>query len=98
MSTKTFRYSSKIALDGGVVAPKVRLMADWDVTQKKAVVNSFWLGDVDNTGYSTSGVEPAALGVDYASNDGLYVLSLDYDLNRSDFVSHVGSVKVRVNF
>ncbi len=97
--------SSQIALDGGVVAPKLRLMADWDVTQEKAVVNSSWVGDVDNTVYSTFGAEPASLGaiigagVDYASSDGLYVLSLDYDLStRADFVSHAGSVKVRVNF
>ncbi|MEE9345665.1 MAG: autotransporter outer membrane beta-barrel domain-containing protein [Methylococcales bacterium] len=97
--------SNKISVDGGVIAPKVRLMADWDVTQEKAVVNSSWVGDVDNTVYSTSGAEPASLGaiigagVDYASDDGLYVLSLDYDLSkRSDFTSHAGSVKVRVNF
>ncbi len=97
--------SSTIAIDGGIIAPKVRLMADWDVTQEKAVVNSSWVGDVDNTVYSTSGAEPASLGaiigagVDYASDDGLYVLSLDYDLSkRSDFTSHAGSVKVRVNF
>jgi len=69
------------------------------------VVNSSWVGDVDNTVYSTSGAEPASLGaiigagVDYASDDGLYVLSLSYDLStKSDFVSHAGSAKIRVNF
>lgn len=93
------------ALGSGVVAPQVRLMADWDVTHDKTVVNSSWVGDVDNTVYSTSGAEPGSLGaiigagVDYASDDGLYVLSLDYDLStKSDYTSHAGSVKVRVNF
>ncbi len=94
-----------IVIDGGIIAPKLRLMADWDISREKAVVNSSWVGDVDNTIYSTTGARPASLGavmgagVDYASDDGLYVLSLDYDLStRSNFVSHAGSAKLRVNF
>lgn len=93
------------AFGGGVIAPQVRLMADWDISQEKSVVNSSWVGDVDNTVYSTSGAEPASLGgiigtgFDYASDDGTYVLSMGYDLaKRSDFVSHTGSAKFRVNF
>ncbi len=96
---------SKFDFGGGVIAPQVRLMADWDISQEKSVVNSSWVGDVDNTVYSTSGAEPASLGAiigtgfDYASDDGAYVLSMGYDLStRSDFVSHTGSAKFRVNF
>jgi len=96
--------ATKMNLENGVLSPKLRLFADWDVTQQKAVVNTSWA----ITGGSVTpmeGAEPTALGaiigtgIEYASNDGTYVLSLDYDCNtRADFISHSASAKFRVNF
>ena len=93
-----------LLFDSGSLTPSLRLIADWDVLQAKAEVNSSWVS-TGTTITPTTGAEPAALGaiigagIDYATDDGIYVVSLDYDLStRSDFVSHAGSVKARINF
>lgn len=88
----------------GDLTTNLRLIADWDVTQEKATVNSSFA----STGAAlpvSYGPEPSALGgivgvgVDYASADGVYVLNLNYDAGiRPDFISHTGSAKVRMNF
>jgi len=96
--------NTRVDTGGGVFMPELRLVADWDVLQERAEVTSSWVstGAVLATG---SAPKPAALGaiigtgVDYASDDGVYVLSMDYDLGvRPDFTSHSISGKIRVNF
>ncbi len=96
--------NKKLVFDGGTLSPKLRLIADWDVLQEKALVNSSWVS-TGTTVTPTSGPKPAALGgifgagVDYATDDGVYVFSIDYDLStRSDFVSHAASAQFRFNF
>jgi len=96
--------NKKLVFDGGTLSPKLRLIADWDVLQEKAQVNSSWVS-TGTTVAPTSGPEPAALGgiigagIDYSTDDGVYVLSFDYDLStRSDFVSHAASAQFRMNF
>lgn len=96
--------NKKLIFDGGTLSPKLRLIADWDVLQEKAQVNSSWVS-TGTTVTPTSGPEPAALGgiigagVDYTTDDGIYVFSLDYDLStRADFVSHAASAQFRLNF
>lgn len=96
--------NKKLVFDGGTLSPKLRLIADWDVLQEKALVNSSW-ASTGTTITPTSGAEPAALGgiigagIDYTTDDGAYVFSLDYDLStRSDFVSHAASAQFRLNF
>jgi hypothetical protein len=95
---------SKIKLDGGTLIPKMRVLAEWDVLREKAESTSSWV----STGVTLAplqGAEPSALGgivglgFDYTTNDGIIVLSLDYDLKaKPDFTSHAGTAKIRVNF
>ena len=95
--------NTKIKQSGGTLVPEVRVMADWDVTQEAGSGSANYAG---GTAFQTSeGAEPGALGanlglgLDYATDDGQYVLSIDYDASlRSDYGSHSGSVKVRYNF
>lgn len=96
--------NKKLIFDGGVLSPKFRMIADWDVLQERAQVNSSW-ASTGTTITPIFGAEPAALGgifgagIDYATDDGAYVFSLDYDLStRSDFVSHAASAQFRLNF
>lgn len=96
--------NAKTQFEKSALVSKLRLFADWDIAKDQTEVSSSWV----STGTPlavTVGPEPAALGgvfgagIDYATNDGVYILSLDYDLGvKSDFVSHAASVKFRMNF
>lgn len=95
---------TKFKLNSGSLVPKLRLIAEWDVLREESISTASWV----STGVTIApinGARPSALGgvvglgFDYVSDDGAYVLSLDYDLTtKSDFISHAGSAKVRLNF
>jgi len=95
---------TKMSTENGVVIPKLRLIADLDMTREEVVVNSSW---VSNGAVlpNVTGVKPSALGgiigvgVEYVSDDGAYALSVGYDAGiRPDFLSHSANAKIRVNF
>ncbi len=95
---------TKLKLNAGTLVPKLRLIADWDILRERAESTASWVS-TGITIATTNGPKPSALGgvvglgFDYVSDDGAYVLSLDYDLTtKSDFISHAGSAKVRLNF
>lgn len=95
---------TKLKLNAGTLVPKLRLIADWDILRERAESTASWVS-TGITIATTSGPKPSALGgvvglgFDYVSDDGAYVLSLDYDLTtKSNFTSHAGSAKVRFNF
>ncbi len=83
--------------------PGVRLMADWDITQKAAENSASWVSN--GATFQTMGPKPTAFGgivglsLGYASRDGIYDLAMDYDANvRPDFISHTGEIKWRMHF
>ncbi|MBF0359306.1 MAG: autotransporter domain-containing protein, partial [Magnetococcales bacterium] len=100
--TAGFTAQTKIESGSGTLSPSASLTADWDVTQEQAESNANYSA---GSTFTTKGAKPAALGgvvglgLDYASNDGLYNISVGYDASvRANFVSHAGNVKLRYNF
>jgi len=95
---------TKMSTENGVVIPKLRLIADLDMTREEVAVNSSW---VSNGAVlpNVTGVKPSALGgiigvgVEYVSDDDAFALSVGYDAGiRPDFLSHSANAKIRVNF
>ena len=97
-------FEDKIKMSEASIIPKMRLMVDWDILREKAVSTASWV----STGVTIvpiDGPKPAAfggsvgVGFDYATDNGLYVISLDYDMSaKPDYISHAGIAKLRMNF
>ena len=97
-------FEDKIKFSDASIIPKMRLMVDWDMLREKAVSTASWVS-TGATIVPVDGPKPAAfggsvgLGFDYASDNGLYVISLDYDMSaKPDYISHAGTAKLRMNF
>lgn len=97
-------FEDKIKLSEASIIPKMRLMVDWDILREKAVTTASWVS-TGATIVPIDGPKPAAfggsvgVGFDYATDNGLYVISLDYDMSaKPDYISHAGIAKLRMNF
>ncbi len=97
-------FEDSVKLSDAKFIPKMRLLASWDILRESAESTSSWVS-TGTTIVPISGPKPSSIGgsvgvgFDYATDDGLYVISLDYDMDaKSDFVSHAGTAKLRVNF
>ena len=82
------------------LATGASLMVDWDITQEQA---ASYAGS--GTAFQIDAAKPAALGgiggliLDFASNDGLYGVTVGYTANvRPDFISHTGEIRFRKSF
>lgn len=105
LSIKTgLSLDTTMQLNGASLVPKMRLIADWDILRNQAESTASWVS-TGATIAPLSGPKPSTLGgivgvgFDYATDDGIYEVSLDFDTTiKSDFISHAGTGKFRMNF